>query len=126
MGCDCTMFLEAYDTTTAQWECLEGVDVGRDYELFGLLAGVRGIDFDPIVDPRGYPRDLGRVTRQVAEQYKGHTPSFLYADEIMAVCDGKSRTSRENKRLLKRVLAALRRHKTHPPERVRIVFWFDS
>ena len=39
-----------------KWETIaKNVYDGRNYELFGILAGVRG-QAEPIVEPRGYPK----------------------------------------------------------------------
>lgn len=45
------------------------LDLYRNYDLFGVLAGVRG-GFDPIDDPRGLPRDF--VTRDCEVKGKYH------------------------------------------------------
>jgi len=124
MGCDCRILLEVYDKRLCRWYGQEVIDVGRDYELFGLLAGVRGAEFDPIADPRGAPTDESADS----ELYfaggncggNWHDRSFLYADEIL------QRTNRRERSALKRILEVLRKYKGQSPARLRIVFGFDS
>lgn len=63
-------------------------DTGRDYLLFGRLAGVRR-DVLPIAEPRGIPAD---ISKSVAKQWKDgmgdwHTPSYLSAQELLAAKD---------------------------------------
>ena len=65
--------------------------VERDYELFDVLAGVRG-DFPvhPISKPRGVPKDASsayrgfkaQVSREMPRQV--HTPSFVTLAEMLA------------------------------------------
>lgn len=118
MGTDIHMRLECYDKGFCKWHCVETIDVGRDYELFGLLAGVRGTEFDCQIDPRGLPGD---VSPETVVDYDGdHTPSFIYGDELLKM-NGKS-----VKKRLSKILKTLKKYPGQPPERMRIVFWFDS
>jgi len=56
MGCDIHAFIEyAYDGETITNSFTDSeLHIGRDYELFSLIAGVRGAT-SPIVSPRGFP-----------------------------------------------------------------------
>lgn len=95
MGCDIHVFIEHYNEESKRWENLslykkkddggfETVPVydGRDYELFDLLAGVRGVShffcngLGYLVEPRGLPNDMS-VTTQKTWEYGvdegGHT-----------------------------------------------------
>lgn len=102
MGCDIHTFVERYNKETNQWEILnlykknsdntyEPIPVydGRDYELFGLLAGVRGSShffsggYGYIVEPRGIPNDLSQYVQSKWECGKDedgrqwwHTPTW--------------------------------------------------
>lgn len=60
MGCDIHCFLE-FKYNDGQWESFsKKIRPGRDYEVFSFLAGVRGYgDIQPLVDPRGFPKDAG-------------------------------------------------------------------
>lgn len=120
MGCDCKMLLEVYDKGVGRWHGQEVIELGRDYELFGLLAGVRGIEFDPIADPRGAPTDESADSELYFADGGWHTRSFLYADEIL------SRTNRKEKSRLKQILKAIKNYPGQSPARIRIVFGFDS
>lgn len=71
---------------------------GRDYELFGLLAGVRCMDIDTLVENRGLPEKLAD---EIYEQYycfddEGndcspywHNPTWYDITELRAFCDSK-------------------------------------
>jgi hypothetical protein len=67
MGCDIHMYLEFKDPnpqwvpTGSPWRGWPRVNPGRDYELFGYLAGVRS-SADPVVEPRGIPDDIAWET----------------------------------------------------------------
>ena len=57
---------------------------GRNYALFGALAGVRNVQIQHI-SPRGIPKD---ISNKVKEEYKkwdsdAHTPSWLSLEELM-------------------------------------------
>lgn len=55
-----------------------------DYDLFGLLAGVRNTEYPPIVEPRGLPDDLSNYVRFKAIEQEGdaHTHSYITAAEL--------------------------------------------
>ena len=58
MGCDIHAFLEFYETGpngSCLTQCLcEDINFGRSYNLFSLMAGVRGC-CSPVVPPKGIP-----------------------------------------------------------------------
>ena len=56
---------------------------GRNYELFGILAGVRNNTCDKIDDPRGIPSDISEMTRKEydRQEYK-HSESYLTLREL--------------------------------------------
>ena len=102
MGCDINVTLERYNEESKRWEPLnlyrknpddtfEPIPVynGRDYELFGLLAGVRGSshffggDYGYLVEPRGLPKDMSVQAQLEWENGKDehgkmwwHTPTW--------------------------------------------------
>lgn len=82
MGCDVHVYVEV--KINGQWCSYAHPNVDRDYELFGVLAGVRR-DGPPIVEPRGVPDDLGEVARMKYESwgYDAHTPSWFGPDEML-------------------------------------------
>lgn len=67
MGCDIHLYLEYKNpdnTYSTKWTNFGNrYSMGRDYQLFGYLAGVRG-NGPPIVAPRGYPTDADYDTDQ--------------------------------------------------------------
>ena len=57
---------------------------GRDYELFGILAGVRSSYPNSIVEPRGIPDSANHFVKDEYEASKDfiHTPSWLTLGEL--------------------------------------------
>lgn len=108
MGCDIHIYCEKYNDEKEKWESLslykkkedggfEPISIydGRDYELFGLLAGVRGNSHffsggcGYIVAPRGIPSDLSQYVQNEWECGKDedgrqwwHTPTWYSFCEL--------------------------------------------
>lgn len=55
---------------------------GRDYKLFGILAGVRTDPENIIAEPRGLPDDVSDVTKNQYNEDWCHTPSWLTLKEL--------------------------------------------
>jgi hypothetical protein len=54
MGCDIHAVIER--KSTHRWLCSGDPDIGRNYEMFAALAGVRNRDgITPVAEPRGFP-----------------------------------------------------------------------
>ena len=87
MGCDIHLYIE-YKVNDGEWTAdphhtmydddegyLRDVSAsGRDYSLFGALAGVRGDG----PDPKGLPDDISPIIKSAAERYgdDGHSHSW--------------------------------------------------
>lgn len=59
---------------------------GRNYYLFGLLAGVRDeIEGGPIAKPRGIPKDASKKVKDEHSEWNGdaHTASWLTLKELL-------------------------------------------
>jgi hypothetical protein len=93
MGADIHMFIE-YKVDDGDWQAdphhvmsdeddggylLSVSAVGRNYEIFAALAGVRG----PGPDPRGLPDDVSAVIKAESDRIDcdGHSHSWLSLDE---------------------------------------------
>lgn len=69
MGCDIYTFVEIKTNAIKQgsihkkWYPFDVIDVGRNYNLFGLLAGVRSITYMPLIKPKGIPNDLSIILK---------------------------------------------------------------
>lgn len=63
---------------------VESLYSGRNYELFGILAGVRDLSNDAIDDPRGLPEDVSSVTKKASDRWDGdgHSHSWLTLREL--------------------------------------------
>ena len=82
MGCDIHMHTEV--KLNGQWECFGSPNVSRNYQLFGKMAGVRGVETS-IADPKGLPKDCSTVVKFCADYWGsgGHSHSYLIATEIV-------------------------------------------
>jgi hypothetical protein len=126
---------------------------GRDYELFGLLAGVRSTYPEPIVEPRGIPESANHYIKDeyAASEYN-HTPSWLTLGELRKTWYKHSQDEPLDEygfhnvyiRLLEGIIkpieqrisdfdwlftgtdAELEEKCRNYWDRVRMVFWFDS
>jgi hypothetical protein len=204
MGCDihCHLEVEIFDDDGNPKESqyigqLGYFCIGRNYEMFSELAGVRGWD-EPLFEIRGFPgyasfelishyylavvdegceygeyrsvsrekindyqpvKDLvhpflARVQTEYVQDPDWHSCSYLYADELKAVCDKyRKEVSKEARYEMKEYIKdgeeppkdlcldgkdhtyiqlysiykmMKYREKEIPNQRVRMVFWFDS
>ncbi|EAE1475538.1 hypothetical protein DX142_14555 [Listeria monocytogenes] len=99
MGCDIHLMVEVKDRKTNQWTEYDVANgavkyIGRNYDLFAILANVRnglgfaGIDtgdaFIPIASPRGVPKDASKNYLSFVEDWgiDGHSHSFLNLSEL--------------------------------------------
>lgn len=121
MGCDIHMHVEC--KKQGRW-VLHSNDIydGRDYELFGILAGVRGRCV-PISHPKGLPFDVTDEVKRLHDSWgeDAHSSSWLTFNEIY-----NSRFDYDNTSLQHIALEMLRAKRDQQSEYVRIVFWFDS
>ena len=63
------------------------LDLGRDYVMFGLLAGVRGEE--KLFEPRGLPDDVPSTYKFDYDRMEGdaHSASWLTTEEVRAVAE---------------------------------------
>jgi hypothetical protein len=109
---------------------------GRNYNLFSILAGVRGWSPPPI-PPRGFPDDLSDEVQEMVDFNFEHTACWLSLKDLQSIKwyrqsdkahlrhffeqrGNRSYNTTMNK--LKRI----QKNNKLKPEQVRIVFWFDS
>lgn len=88
MGCDIHAFVEV--RLNGKWESYSDLYIGRDYQLFARMAGVRNYDgTTPVSEPRGLPSDLSSVVDAAAKLWMndGHSFSWLSAEEAARVQD---------------------------------------
>lgn len=90
MGCDIHMFLEkpiesrlAKELNEPQWEFVCELEIGRNYNLFGVLAGVRH-ETKPIKPVAGFPKDLTSTIKELEEQWgpDWHSKTFYVIREL--------------------------------------------
>lgn len=94
----------------------------RNYELFGILAGVRGSRI-PISYPKGLPIDVSNEVLKYHDSWgeDAHSASWLTFDEIY-----DSRLDYDNPSLQLIAFEMIMVQRDQQAEDVRIVFWFDS
>lgn len=137
MGCDIHLHVEV--KVNGKWEHYSHPRINRNYELFGIMAGVRDEDATPICEPKGLPCDLSLITQIDYSYDKGdaHSESWLNRNEIGQLLKrtghiGKFNGDFEHSQL---GYAHGNSYSTigmeesgHPKEYedVRFVFWFDN
>ena len=104
---------------------------GRNYSLFGALAGVRDCSMELIVEAdRGLPEDVCDEIREEADGWDmdGHSYNYIYLKEIIE----SSYYKQTDEELDEYGLIPFFRHTVNElmrlgdPEEIRIVFWFDN
>jgi hypothetical protein len=140
MGCDIHFHIEV--KINGVWQHYGAPDIARNYELFNVLAGVRGSG-KPIVSPKGLPDDASDITKIDYAKWgrDAHTPSWLNYKEIVKLENWLMKKKKENSEefsyeyfdleysILKSYLFgnAFTSYKEHSEiEDVRFVFWFDN
>lgn len=86
MGCDIHLYLEK-KVDNKEWAYIEEGDVGRDYDLFGFLAGVRGYKEEQHFERKGLPDDMSAEVQKECNDYgsDGHSHSWLTLKELHTV-----------------------------------------
>lgn len=100
MGCDIHVMIEKVSKENGEWDTyLEGnesfyLHIGRNYDLFAILADVRngygfggsdtGDGFIPIADQRGVPADASDNYLEYVKEWEldGHSHSYLTVAEL--------------------------------------------
>ncbi len=134
MGCDISMLLQK--KTKSGYKDVEIVDIHRDYELFGLLAGVRRGDIKPIVQQRGLPEDFEMISNKYGRFYHPTKLKYDAWDDQPGMFMGEHSYSWmtlqelhshkwHKEEVLPEVVVKLLVN-YHPLDKYRIVFGFDS
>ena len=113
MGCDIHVHCEYrkdgiwYNCDNFEWDqetkqyTFQSIYWGRNYDLFGILAGIRSRDFEMIDAPRGLPNDMSLKTKEMAEADMDwtHSHSWLTLKELLK---WKEKQERKWKKLKKK------------------------
>ena len=156
MGCDIHIYTEV--KIKDKWTCVDPMRLydyeqdsyvrsiyitkrqiyeGRNYYLFGALAGVRCYGGPDLIDsPRGIPLDVSDVIQEISDFELEHTPCWLslsdlkqykwykqnkcYKDALRYFFSRRIKNSTVNK------LTRLQKKYKVTSEEIRVVFWFDS
>jgi hypothetical protein len=101
---------------------------GRNYTLFGILAGVRTIPKNgPISKPKGFPNDASDDIKSEYEAWYGdsHSTSNFTLKELKEV--DWSKYSENSQQLVSFMETIEKMEKLDSnPENVRCIFWFDN
>jgi len=85
MGCDIHGFLEYRYANDKSWWDMCTIPDDRNYDLFGILAGVRNyVNATPISKPKGIPEDASYRVKDGIKDWgvDGHSHSWLTWKEI--------------------------------------------
>jgi hypothetical protein len=98
----------------------------RSYFMFGLLAGVRRNDVEPISEPKGLPLD---ISDEVNDEYLGwednvHSMSYLTLEELNNFDYSKYSDEYLSNLFFTHLYELNELKETYSD--VRIVFWFDN
>ena len=151
MGCDIHLFPE-YKVDNGTWQAHpniivkienEGTDheytyinydegIGRNYELFADMAGVRGDG----PEPKGIPYGVSSIIKKVIEQWKGdaHSHSYMPLNELKKLMkkhgyDVKSNEMFTSCQTISKELSQIDKILLNGPKSIvehRVVFFFDS
>ena len=147
MGCDIYSYVEYRDKNSGKWNMVrmyvpyrwkpDGLNLvepyhGRNYELFSMLAGVRGFA-TPIAEPRGIPQDVSDGVRREYNSVEDwvHTPSWLTLAELRVASKDKRSYNKDERGYLKELIFGINFmllaswHWVNDTN-ARLVFWFDS
>lgn len=80
MGCDIHLHKEV--KINGKWHYYGQARISRNYQLFGLIAGVRDADVQSISRPRGLPNDATEMTMFEYNNDLGHTPTYIKSSEV--------------------------------------------
>lgn len=146
MGCDIHMFIEVRNEDGTWFSDGEELDLGRNYDMFGVAAGVR----NPLISRRlngverawmrikgytlgiskGLPEDLSKQISKEWEEHGEHTPSWCTIDEAQFwvnyyedYCNKYQDECYSHD--WQEVIDEARKLEVNGDE-VRLVFWFDS
>jgi hypothetical protein len=108
MGCDIHAYVEVRENKDQKWKLLEEIDIGRSYDSFSLLCGVRNYyrpipiavkkvvsESTSVVEPgkqkpahyesRELPDDLSEEIRdEYGEGINWHSPGFVTPDDLLS------------------------------------------
>ena len=108
MGCDIHGFWEIKDHT-GNWIAVDTINPSRNYEWFGVVAGVRsGPDIGTA--NRGIPDNSSGAYRDMIDEWGAdlHSHTWLTRDEVLAACE-------ELNRRLTEYYNDLTEHHEYPP-----------
>ena len=133
MGCDIHTVIERKHNGNwvAELNLEGGAIESRDYQLFNLLAGVRG---EGPAEPRGLPDDISTSAEMAAANWDsdGHSHSWIDLKEAMALWKiaNAHRTDMNSPRLYYKVFSVddwhMNGEEGYEQREYRMVFWFDN
>ena len=152
MGCDITMFVEKRNEEYNYWEPIFLYHVNkythqlekvrcyssRDYDIFSLLAGVRGW-YDPFVSPRGCHQDMSAEVEKEKEWFgiDGHSHTWYDLFELKLFIAHFKETNENEEDIFQRLDSLYNSIGAYldfsdeylynlKPNQYRVIMWFDS
>lgn len=122
MGCDIHAYSEKKDSRYGYYELHGKMEDSRDYEFFGLIAGVRRQTVDSMT-PKGIPEDVSSdiKTLFLGWDSDAHTPSYLTLDELYKIKTDDQQTKEYLDSWIKHLEGI-----EADCDKKRVVFWFDN
>lgn len=104
---------------------------GRNYALFGILAGVRwDPPTGPYIRPRGIPNDVSESVKSHYEQWDcdAHTPSYMTLNELKKIQWSDYTGEYVDVNDFRDMDNTIKKMEdlSQNPEDIRCVFWFDN
>jgi len=139
MGCDIHVFYEIKINDC--WEYYSAASWVRNYDLFEIMAGVRGKEENCKFPVKGFPENAGTMTKLHYERWgvDAHTPSYIEAHDLIKLFNfmeltgidfkGYENTHRYGGYLFGNGFECFYKYRDDYPDFVqdiRIVFWFDN
>ena len=81
MGCDIHGFVEI--ETFTYWDLIAATPRNRNYEFFGIVAGVRNSFNECLAPGRGWPENINESSRLVLEFRDSHSPTWWTLEEMV-------------------------------------------
>lgn len=117
MGCDIHASIEVQKYS---WDSvITDLNINRDYELFSILAGVRGSE-SPISEPRGVPSNASFQFTDWLERYGSDAHSMSYVSFKELKEHAKDYSNEKFYQIME--LYA----KDYGDDKVRLMFFFDN
>lgn len=128
MGCDIHGHIEVRYHTDTNWYHSVPIEGKRCYNIFARLADVRNYGGVEAFNPRGFPKDISRITYDRFSEWKtdAHSCSFVSVDEFEEILNKAKTQSPYGIPVDYKAALAYMKAFVDDGYEVRLVFWFDN